>query len=247
MPWYPIFLYALLKSDVVFMGVGGDKYKATNSLSEKLRRSFSMFNLYIMRHFNNQIVTIPRTLPASLLWSDYTQNLSSIIPERVIPVTKDQVCINSNDPIKFVWIGQDIKRKRLSLALKWFNIIKSDFPESELHVFGAKRNNSFKEIKFHGWVNKIDLLQYGSKWVLLLSSFREGLPSSVLEVLKKGGAVISKDIGSIKSLKSERIIIIKDFEDEKRFIEKRIKDLFKEDTIIVAEENFTKDYKKILK
>ena len=246
MPWHPIYLYALLRSDVFFLGVGGSKEIINNSLFEMLRKYISMFHLSIMRYFYNQIVVIPRTIDAELLWAEYTHNIKGIIPERVIPMMDDEVSINPKDPIKFVWIGQDIKRKNLPLALKWYNLIKSDFPKSELHVFGASRDIPSKGVKFHGWVNKVDLLQNGSKWVLLLSSSREGLASSVLEVLKKGGAIISKDIGSMSMLKSERVIITEDFEADKVFIIKRLKELFKEDTIQVIEENFTKQYKKIL-
>ena len=246
MPWHPIYLYALLKSDVTFMGVGGSGEVINKSFFEIVRKIISLFNLFLMRFFNNNIVIIPRTTDAELLWKDYTGNLKEIIPERVNPLKGNKVRISSKDPIKFVWIGQDIKRKDLSLALEWYNCLKSDFPKSELHVFGANRNIKLDQVKFHGWVNELDLLKYGSKWALLLSSKREGLPSSVIEVLKIGGAIISRDIGSIKMLKSKRVLIIENLEDKKELYSRQLKCLFKKDVIDVLEETFIKNYKKIL-
>lgn len=246
MPWFPIYLYSFLKCDVVFMGVGGSVKIINKSFFEIIRKILSLFNLIIMRLFNKDIVVIPRTTEAELLWKNYTRNLKEIIPERVLPLKRNKVSLKSKDPINFVWIGQDIKRKDLSLALKWFSSIKSYFPKSEFHVFGASRKIKQDQVKFHGWVKNLDLLKYGSKWVLLLSSKREGLPSSVLEVLKIGGVIICKDIGSMKMLKSERVLIIENFDNSKIQLSAKLEDLFKKNKIVVEEESFINNYKKII-
>jgi len=245
MPWIPSFLYNTLGRDVVFLGVGGSKNPINYSIKEIIRLTLSKVFLKLFALTDNNIMVVPRTTEAFDLWNRYATNVSSVIPERVNPIDATVHIVNQKDNVVFLWIGQDIPRKRLDLGLNWFNMLKSELP-AHLHVYGAEGSADLESVTFHGWVSSIDYEKLGTKLVLLLSSDREGLPSSVIEILQKGGMIITKNIGSLAALRSERIIFVSEKDAEWKDIASLIKMGFSSEFVNVQKEEFSNLYNKIL-
>jgi glycosyltransferase involved in cell wall biosynthesis len=109
----------------------------------------------------------------------------------------DQTQTKVNDDFntfKVVWIGKDVPRKMLNIALDVFK--DERFKNVELNIIGVKRQgDSYKNIKYFGWINHKqvqDIIK--SSHLLLFTSLLEGTPHVVLESLSKGKPVICFDV-----------------------------------------------------
>lgn len=245
MPWLPSFLYGLLKHDVVFLGVGGSRQVLSRSVKEILRFVLSIVLLKLFERNSENIKVVPRTVEASDLWRSYAYNITRVVPERVNPVSSVDHIIDQNDDIVMLWIGQDIPRKRMDLGLYWFNQLKNNL-STHLHVYGSKGRGNIEGVTFHGWVSSINFRKHGSKLVLLLSSEREGLPSAVVEVLQLGGLVVTRNVGSLSALKSDRVFVIADDENNWKEIAALIKQRFSSESVNVVSEDFSNLYLEVL-
>jgi len=245
MPWIPIFLYSRLRHDVVFLGVGGSTRMIDRSSKERVRLLMSKSFLNLFAYTKNNIKVVPRTTEASDLWKRYSTNVTRVIPERVNPINRSVHVVNKKDQIEMLWIGQDVPRKRLDLGLYWFSQLKMEL-STELHIYGTEGNSKLEGVNFHGWVSAIDYKNHSTKLVLLLSSDREGLPSAAIEVLQLGGIVITRNIGSISALQSDRVIVISDMENDWKDIALTIRNRFSAEVINVVSEDFSNLYMEIL-
>ena len=67
---------------------------------------------------------------------------------------------------------------------------------------------SAPEVHYHGWVPCIDWSGYRDDGILLLTSFREGLPSVVLEAASHGLLCLCSDVGALASLHLPNICVL---------------------------------------
>jgi glycosyltransferase involved in cell wall biosynthesis len=127
-----------------------------------------------------------------------------VIPEILTPIKGQSYSRIPQDSPRFVWVGQDIPRKNLPAALDLFERLRSTaFPNATLDVFGVTlegKSNAPQGVNFRGWVSAIDWDSYRHDGVLMLTSYREGLPSAVLEAASAGLLCLVSDVGSLRSL-----------------------------------------------
>jgi glycosyltransferase involved in cell wall biosynthesis len=123
-----------------------------------------------------------------------------LIPEILDPLTAVQIDRQTVTSPRFIWVGQDIPRKNLPLALDIFRRLREGaFPDATLDIFGCAADNSEipDGVIYHGWVSAID-------W----SAFREGLPSAILEAVQNGLLCISSNVGSIGGLGAPTVVTL---------------------------------------
>lgn len=137
---------------------------------------------------------------------------SPVIPEILAPIAAQSHARVPTDAPRFVWVGQDIPRKNLPAALELFSKLRaSAFPGATLDVFGVAQPPESRPppgVMFRGWVRSIDWTSYRNDGVLLLTSYREGLPSVVLEAASAGLLCAVADVGSLCSLNINSIHLL---------------------------------------
>lgn len=224
-PWLPIKGYLGLSPFLVWGPVGGGDAPPANylhkmpfldALRERLRHRLQLQQLrrkvsHISKCSETVVVPIARTVEAQSLLSDQPVfGRPPVIPEILWPLSATASHKQASTSPTFIWVGQDLPRKNLNMAIELFLRLKEQhFPKSTLEIFGTRRDlNIDPSIKFHGWVSKIEWGKFASNGVLLLTSYREGLPSVILEAMESGLYCISTNIGSISSLNSSRIYIL---------------------------------------
>lgn len=134
-----------------------------------------------------------------------------VIPEILRPLRGAVIARVPCDTPRFVWVGQDIPRKNLPLALEMFGRLKAEaFPGATLDVFGVKagRQTVPSGVTYHGWVRRIDWPCFRNQGVLLLTSFREGLPSAVLEAISNGLLCVTSEVGAIPTLNQGTVFLL---------------------------------------
>jgi glycosyltransferase involved in cell wall biosynthesis len=218
LPWLPLSPYFPVARTLVWGPVGGGEspppllmreLRWSSRLREWLRTTLESFALHRkQRQFRGEsapaVVALARTSEAQRrlqpLFPDGDIPVIPEILEPVQPATLDRVPTLAP---RFVWVGQDIPRKNLALALSMFEKLRLEaFPGSTLDVFGASRDGGAPTgVRFHGWVPRVDWEGYRHDGILLLTSFREGLPSVVLEAVSNGLLCITSDVGSLSSLR----------------------------------------------
>ena len=110
---------------------------------------------------------------------------------------------------RFLWVGQDIPRKNFNLALDLYCELLKFYPDAELNVYGIKpKNGSYQGVIFHGWVESIDWESYKGNGVLIISSFREGLSTVLVEALENGIFCIATPVGAIQSFNLDNLVVI---------------------------------------
>lgn len=252
MPWHPYYLYTIISNKVILLGVGGGVTKKTHpkfSTKETLRILLSFINLNIGKFAEKRITSIiPRTNEAKDLWKKYyTNKTEKVIPEIINPIHKTRKTFDRSEKVKFLWIGQDVPRKNLPLGIEWYNKLKKEIINEGLFVFGPEKEYLGNDIHLEGWVQSIDYNSIGSKLVLLLSSWREGLPSACIEVIQAGGIVVTKNIGSLSNLNCKSVIITDDSLSNKNVVINSINNFFEKGYTDINEVNFFDEYKTILK
>ena len=110
------------------------------------------------------------------------------------------VKINDNQPrfnnkFKLLWVGKNVYRKSLFLAIDIFNKLIINNPNLELHIIGVdKLDNLHNSIFFHSKKNHDFVINFYSNCNLLLfTSLHEGTPHVVLESISCGLPVICHD------------------------------------------------------
>lgn len=217
LPWLPLTVYFGLSNLLIWGPVGGGE-SPTNAfvktlpwkarLRERMRSSVEKFFLRgkmaeIHSHRAPRVISMARTKESQKLLSIGLGRNVPVIPEIIDPL--EAVYIHRKPGIRprLIWVGQDIPRKNLPLALRLFKYLRHEvFPEATLDVFGSgSPSEKFIDgVTFHGWVSSVPWQDFQNEGVLLLTSFREGLPSAVLEAARNGLLIISTDVGAIASL-----------------------------------------------
>jgi glycosyltransferase involved in cell wall biosynthesis len=223
-PWLPLSPYLGASKTLVWGPVGGggevppEMMKLLPVKARLRERVRSIVEWYTIRgkvalirsRQSSRIVIIARTMDAraSLLQAG---GEIPVIPEILEPLKAAHISRRKSSRPRFVWVGQDVPRKNLPLAIEIFDFIRKDrFREATLDVFGCERTtgNSVDGVTFHGWVAKVPWAEYRDNGVLLLTSYREGLPSVVLEAVRNGLLCIASDVGAVASLNAPTIHVL---------------------------------------
>ena len=121
-------------------------------------------------------------------------------------INLDTFCYNKPNitKISFLMIARLVKSKGIKEFYESAKIVKSRYPEVEFHLIGdydAKGTDSIptilfrkivnnRVIKYHGWLTDVRPLIINSS-VVVLPSYREGVPRSSLEAMAIGRALIT--------------------------------------------------------
>jgi glycosyltransferase involved in cell wall biosynthesis len=224
--WYPINCYIKICKKIFWGPIGGGE-----SFPKSARKTLSFFAIFrdncrdfiqylslrykvrlIHKNDSCKVNIMVRTNSArhylsSAFGSEY---LLPVIPEILNPLHSRKFTFPAGlrSP-RFIWAGQDIPRKNLQFAINLFTDLKVGyFPNASLDVFGVDNKNNISGINFHGWVSNINWDEYSGVGILLISSFREGMPSVLLEALQAGLMCVSTDVGAINEIKCKTLMTI---------------------------------------
>lgn len=173
-----------------------------NSLSE--RRQMSIKKM------------ISRTNKFIVLGEKWESFIKEIAPSARVAILPNSVsCRNENatwnsSPFTIIFLGVLIKRKGLFDLLSAFSVaLEKSLVPLKLIIAGdgeeysalnqVVKNKGLSEfIKFSGWISSDEKFRLLKKsQVLILPSYNEGLPMSILEAMSFGLPIISSDVGSI--------------------------------------------------
>jgi glycosyltransferase involved in cell wall biosynthesis len=225
-PWHPFVNYFNLSKTIIWGPIGGGDHAPTAmmphlSLALRIQEHLKAFIYhigltskisYIRRHDEiKKCIMLARTSDSQKAFSSALGQTVFMIPEILNPLGLINLHrIKSSNP-KLIWVGQDIPRKNLQLAINIFKWLrKRSFPGATLDIFGCVENKACVSpgIIFHGWVSKVPWENFLNDGVLLITSYREGLPSAVLEAVRNGLACVSTDVGSISILEIPTLHIL---------------------------------------
>ena len=224
-PWLPLVPYFGVCPTLIWGPVGGGEPPPTammlrlppgSRLREQIRSCVENFFLKrkfaaMLRKSAPRVIALARTADAQRQLENGLNSKVPLIPEILDPASNAKIERKKVSEPRFIWVGQDIPRKNLQLALDIFDKMRRlDFPNATLDVFGCNSNDkdSTPGVIFHGWVKRIDWALWKDDGVLLLTSFREGLPSVVLEALQNGLLCVSSDVGAIAGLGAPTIMTL---------------------------------------
>lgn len=216
-PWLPLVPYFGLSQVLIWGPVGGGEPPSSvmmDRLPWRVRLRERLRSLVERRMLRGKLVAIQNARTPRLIVMARTAEAQRqvapglgrpvpVIPEILDPLAAVHVSREPSASPRLVWVGQDIPRKNLRLALQLFQRLRNGaFPGATLDVFGcsAPRGDSVEGARFHGWVPSVPWHQFRDDGVLLLTSFREGLPSAVLEAARNGLLCVTSDVGAIASL-----------------------------------------------
>lgn len=115
-------------------------------------------------------------------------------------------CPLPEDPITFLFVGRYLREKGLRELIAAFDLVKEAQPDAILRLVGAPDDNpsSFTAAEMEtlvsrglvdnlGWIDDVRPAIRGCH-VMVLPSYREGTPRSVLEAMAMGRAIITTDV-----------------------------------------------------
>lgn len=225
-PWFQLIKYFNFAEIILWGPVGGGDaaprgmYKHLSYrqiLREFLRESIEKFslklkNFFLKNHLKNRLFVLSRTNSSMSTIKKYTDIKNIIVcPEILNPFPEEKLIHKKKSSnVQFIWVGQDVPRKNLNLAIEIFKKLKKEYLiSSSLDIYGVEgTNNNEQDIRFHGWVPEINWRSYLNNGVLLITSYREGLPSVFLEAINSGLFILSYDVGPIKSLNIKNTYVI---------------------------------------
>lgn len=216
-PWLPLVPYFGLAPTLVWGPVGGGEPPPDAMLSHlhwsvRLReRMRSLIEGLLLRGKLNalerkgapRLLPLARTSGAQRTLHRRLRSTIPVIPEILEPLSAVSIRRRPSQTPRLLWVGQNIPRKNLLLAVNIFHALRrEEFPGASLDVFGCNRPPAVVTdgVTFHGWIARIDWASIQNDGVLLLTSYREGLPSVVLEAVSHGILCITADVGAIGSL-----------------------------------------------
>jgi glycosyltransferase involved in cell wall biosynthesis len=216
-PWLPISPYFGLSKHLIWGPVGGGEPPTPammktlpwrQQMRERLRSGLERILLNrkqaaMLNKHAPRLVTMARTRIAQRQLSLTFGRTVPVIPEIINPLNKVEIHRGPASSPRFIWVGQDIPRKNLPLAFKIFRHMRETaFPQATLDIFGCQESAAPLPdgAKCHGWVRGVPWDTYRNDGVLLLTSFREGLPSVILEAASNGLLCIASDVGPLGDL-----------------------------------------------
>jgi glycosyltransferase involved in cell wall biosynthesis len=166
----------------------------------------------IEKSTNRAELTIAARTPSAKILFETLKPKSGIpiIPEIPHPLKAKTYHKEFADAPHFLWIGQAVPRKNLPLALDIYKkIMRISWPGAKLSIYGPPAQDSADDlVNYMGWAAEIPWQKYASNGVLLLTSYREGLPSVVLEALSHGLFVVALECGSLQELQQPSLHLL---------------------------------------
>lgn len=224
-PWLPLVAYFDIAPVVLWGPVGGGespsprmartltvRARLREALRSRLERAMLGTKVAALKRPGSpRLVVLARTADAQRQLEACLKMAVPLIPEILDPIEGASLTRMAGDQPAFVWVGQDLPRKNLRLALSMFEYLRREFfPNSTLDVFGcnAPTGSAVPNVRFHGWVPRVDWERFRDDGVLLLTSFREGLPSALLEAVRNGLLCVTSDVGAIGRLGIDSIFVL---------------------------------------
>lgn len=108
-----------------------------------------------------------------------------------------------NEPIRFLFMGRDERRKGLKELYDCLGDISEPF---EFHFIGPLKPMYDKRFIYHGEIkDKIELMEHIDQCdVLVCPSHSEGMPNVIMEAMARGLAIIATDVGATSLLVNEK-------------------------------------------
>jgi glycosyltransferase involved in cell wall biosynthesis len=222
-PWFPLNIYIPLAKKIIWGAVGGGGVPPNSVLfsfdlktifREILRglidNYFIKIKVELIKKHANKILVLTRTVESKNRFENLVGLKDVLLVPEFLEISHESSLKKEvgGFPI-FIWAGQDIPRKNINLAFIFYKKIKEYFPNALMHVYGIEdRGRSEEGITFYGWVDVIDWEAYRSNGVLLISSFREGLSTVLIEAVSEGLLCISTPVGAIPSFDIENLLVI---------------------------------------
>jgi len=113
---------------------------------------------------------------------------------------------------RFVFVGRLTKAKGVEILLESFKKVLSILPKAKLAIIGEgpekskmlefiQKNKLQKSIQLVGALSSFEISRMlGNSYALLLPSFKEGTPASVLEAMSVGRPIVATSVGGLKDL-----------------------------------------------
>lgn len=158
---------------------------------------------FILRHAASVIVLSPQ-------WAEWLRQICPMANVAVVPnpVRVGQVDDSRREPGTVLFLGRLEQNKGIYELLDALAIVARQFPDVLLLVGGDGETRQVQEkagklgisanVELLGWVNgpqKQDLFKRAS--VLVLPSYKEGLPMAVLEAMAEGIPVVATAVGGV--------------------------------------------------
>lgn len=226
-PWLPLKPYIREGVRIIWGPIGGgegcpDAARSNLPPMARLRESLRDLIQYFAIRLKAKIITqqpvgdivpIARTSVAGkqLVLAVKRQMTIPTIPEILNPLKAARIVVTTTERSpKFVWVGQNIPRKNIQLAINIFTRLRENyFPTTTLDIYGTSSTNSTTPgVCFHGWVSSVDWEKYTGTGVLLITSYREGMPSVLLEAIRSGLLCISTEVGSIGEIECPTLVTL---------------------------------------
>ena len=222
-PWLPVKHYIRMADGFVWGPIGGGE-PINHTLSVTSLSYFKVRELVrnmIVRITTNakrktllagasdagkDIFVLARTTHSHKLFQDLSSKIKvEIFPEILTISKKDIIDKNAKqNRVPYLWVGQDIARKNLSLGIKIYREVSRRFAKiQQLEIYGVGGDADTcngRDLKYHGWVGAVPWARYRGAGIFVLSSSREGVPSALLEAFQAGCFCIVPDVGAISRI-----------------------------------------------
>jgi len=199
----------LLKSKVIGRVAGHLVPRPGKRVRSRLKHTYKKMKERLSLDCADQVIAL-----SSFLERDLTSRGCPGRKIRVIPqgVDTDRFTFKTNFPSRpeqIIFIGRIKKTKGIIEAINAFNQISKTYPWLSLHFYGDGEDREILEdrcagdnkIHFHGFVEYGKIQRKLKKAdILLLPSYKEGLPNVVLEAMSSGVLVIASNVGGIPEI-----------------------------------------------
>ena len=173
-------------------------------------------SLFTKRKINYLIKKSDKIIVLSKEWKEYFSNtfhrkdIETL--NNIVPFVAEKENLIKDDLIKILFLGRIGQRKGTFDLLKVISDNKEKLLEKVEFIFGGdgevdkfqkfvSENRLEKLVKYKGWVNgdqKIELLKQSN--IMILPSYNEGLPISLLEAMSYSLPIISTNVGGIPQI-----------------------------------------------
>ena len=223
--WFPLKLYLKICKKLIWGPIGGggipsseilQKFSLKTLIRERLRAIIDgicfQIKVDVLTRNRGTIFLMVRTAEMKKRIEKFIPGYSAeFFPEFINLIRPKKFTRRLISEPKFIWVGQDIPRKDLGLGIEIFRRLKEGyFKNSTLDIYGVEGESLADEgIKYLGWIKGgIDWAQYTNSGVLILSSYREGLSTVLIEALSNGLFAIATPVGAIPLFKFENIYVL---------------------------------------
>ena len=139
----------------------------------------------------------------------------------------------STNPIKLLFVGRLLKSKGIHIAIDVFEKLRTVNPNASLTIAGTideqnpdsinaielSQLRNKEGVNYLGFVENMSVVYTKCNVLLFLSNYREGIPRVIIEALKHGLTIVTKDMPGCKETVRGNGILIKDNFDVKDVVD----------------------------